>query len=245
MIIAIDGPAGSGKSSLSRELAKKSDFTYLDTGAMYRALTLLCLERGIDPRDEDVVERVAQHLDISFADAPKGTEQNAEGASETGQRVFANGQEVTDAIRTAEVDENVSLVALHPNIRKIMVEKQRAFAKGANIIAEGRDIGTVVFPQAEVKVFLSADAKARATRRTIEREGGDPTAPGAAVKDKAFFEKTYADILKRDKIDEERCASPLKPALDAKLLDTTHLTLAQAVDTVLKWAEAARAQAAQ
>ena len=133
MIIAIDGPAGSGKSSLSRELAKKSDFTYLDTGAMYRALTLLCLERGIDPRDEDVVERVAQHLDISFADAPKGTEQNAEGASETGQRVFANGQEVTDAIRTAEVDENVSLVALHPNIRKIMVEKQRAFAKGAKI----------------------------------------------------------------------------------------------------------------
>lgn len=253
MIIAIDGPAGSGKSSLSRELAKRSHFIYLDTGAMYRALTLFCLDNGIDPRNQEAVEKAIRDITITFSPEPAtglqpGSQLEAQGepvAFEANQRVFMNGGEVTEAIRTAKVDENVSYVARHPQVRKVMVEKQRAFAKDANIIAEGRDIGTIVFPHAEVKVFLSADAKARATRRTIEREGGDPAASGASIKDEAFFEKTYADIVRRDKIDEERSESPLRPAADAKFLDTTYMTLEEAVDTVAKWVEAAQEETAQ
>lgn len=226
MIVAIDGPAGSGKSSLSRALAKSSDFVYLDTGAMYRALTLYCLENGIDVHDQTSVEQAAQDIDVQFCDAAASED------PELGQNVFLNGKEVTRDIRTSQIDENVSIVALYPRVRSAMVARQRSFAKQQNIIAEGRDIGTAVFPEAQVKIFLSADAKQRALRRTIEREGGNPIKPDAAVKDKRLYEKIYADILQRDAIDEERTESPLKPAPDAIHLDTTHLTLDQAVEKV-------------
>lgn len=226
MIVAIDGPAGSGKSSLSRALAKTSTFVYLDTGAMYRALTLYCLRNSIDVHDKEKVGQAAKAIEIQFGDT------SASKDPELGQKVFLNGEEVTKDIRTSQIDENVSTVALYPGVRSAMVERQRSFAQQQNIIAEGRDIGTAVFPEAEVKVFLSADARHRALRRTIEREGGDPTKPGASVKDKKLYEKIYADILQRDAIDEERTESPLKPAPDAVHLDTTNLTLNQAVQKV-------------
>lgn len=238
MIVAIDGPAGSGKSSLSRALAKTSDFVYLDTGAMYRALTLYCLENGIDIHDGVAIEERAKNITIRF-EAPQSAKKSTQSTnaplpenSEIGQRVFLNDEDVTNAIRTSQVDENVSIVARYPGVRKIMVEAQRAYAIDQNIIAEGRDIGTAVFPQAEVKVFLSADAKQRARRRTIEREGGDPTQPGSAIRDEALYNKIYRDILKRDELDEKRTSSPLKPAPDAIHLDTTDLTLNQAVEAV-------------
>ena len=164
MIVAIDGPAGSGKSTVAKAIAKRCGLTLLDTGAMYRSCALLAVQAGLDvydPANVDAIVEIARAADIRF-------EQREEG-----QGVFANGQDVTAEIRTHEIDVAVSPVSAIPGVREAMVAQQRAIAEDANVVAEGRDIGTVVFPNADVKVFLTADPEARALRRAVQRAGGD------------------------------------------------------------------------
>lgn len=233
MIVAIDGPAGSGKSTVARELARREGFTYLDTGAMYRCVTLACLDRGVAPTDAPAVADVARQVQISFVPPA------VEGGAPT---VMLDGVDVTNAIRSARVDENVSAVSGVPAAREAMVSQQRAIGAAGDIVAEGRDMGTVVFPDAEVKVFLSADARSRAKRRTMEREGTDPSAPGAQVKDQALFEKIYADIEARDAGDKAHEVGALKRADDAVDVDSTAMTVEQVVDTVAGLVSMARSR---
>ena len=161
MIVAIDGPAGSGKSTTAHAIADRCNLTFLDTGAMYRAVTWRCLDAGVDVSDGDAVSAVAERAKIEF------------GKSADGQTVSIDGRDVTRQIRTPEVDRNVSVVSAYPRVRAAMVARQRELGSAGDVVAEGRDIGTVVFPNAEVKVFLTADAAARAHRRAVQREGKD------------------------------------------------------------------------
>ena len=220
MIIAIDGPAGSGKSTVARAVARRRHLTYLDTGAMYRAVAHLALLRGADLDDEDAMARLAGENPVTFGRAQDGS-----------QTVTVAGRDVTQAIRTPEVDANVSRVARLPRVRAVMVARQRELAAGADAIAEGRDIGTVVFPEAEVKVFLTASPEARAHRRTEQnRQRGMEGADEAEV---------LSAILRRDEIDSTREASPLRPADDAVMLDTSDLTAEQVIDRICALADAA------
>lgn len=188
MIVAIDGPAGSGKSTVARALAAREGFVYLDTGAMYRAVTLKVLKAQVPVTETARVAKLAQEAVIEFVP----------GAPGEAPQVMLDGKDVTAAIRTAQIDQNVSAVASVPAVRQAMVAQQRAIAKNIDIVAEGRDMGTVVFPDAQVKVFLSADAAARAWRRTIEREGGNAAQPGAQVKDRLSMRacsKTFSPAM--------------------------------------------------
>jgi CMP/dCMP kinase len=188
MVIAIDGPAGAGKSTVARAAAERLGFTYLDTGAMYRAVALALMER-----DGNAAE-VAEALDIQLGD-----------------RVIVDGRDVTDAIRTPEVSEAASQVSSDIGVRMALVRKQQEILREGDWVAEGRDIGTVVCPQAEVKVFLTASPEVRARRRA-EELGAD-------------YETVYAEQLQRDGRDERREHSPLTPANDAVPVDTTELDL--------------------
>jgi cytidylate kinase len=191
MIVTIDGPAGAGKSSVARALAARLGFAYLDTGAMYRALTWLALERGVEPSDAPAVEALAGGSEVSLADG----------------RVAISGRDVTEAIREARIDRAVSAVAGHAGVRRAMRARQRELGQAADSVVEGRDIGTVVFPDADVKVYLVADPAERARRRQAERlEEGEDTA---------------TDLFLRD----ERDAAQMHVAPDAELIDTTRLTL--------------------
>lgn len=212
MIVAIDGPAGSGKSTVARELARRHKLCYLDTGAMYRSVCLACLDKGVNLGDEEAVARVAQTIEIRFS------------GDVDAQHVIVDGRDVTSEIRSAEVDHNVSVVSAVAEVRRAMVAQQRAIAEGTSIVAEGRDIGTAVFPSAEVKVFLTADASARAHRRAVQREGGDAAVADAttnAQQEAAIL----ADIQRRDKIDSTREVTPLKPADDAVHIDSSNLSV--------------------
>jgi cytidylate kinase len=195
MVIAIDGPAGAGKSTVARAVAERLGFTYLDSGAMYRAAALAMLERG-----GPAAER-ARELEI-----------------ELGPRVIANGRDVTDAIRTAEVSEAASRIAVDKAVRTALVEKQRALLGEGDWVAEGRDIGTVVKPDAELKVFLTADPETRARRRAIEL-GADP-------------QVVLQDQTLRDQQDSTREHSPLRAADDAVELDTSGRTVGEVVDEI-------------
>jgi CMP/dCMP kinase len=188
MVIAIDGPAGAGKSTVARAAAERLGFTYLDTGAMYRAVALVVTERGGAPAE------VAEALDI-----------------EIGERVLADGRDVTEAIRTPEVSEASSQVSADIGVRMALVRKQQEILREGDWVAEGRDIGTVVCPQAEVKVFLTASPEVRARRRA-EELGAD-------------YEAVLAEQIRRDERDERREHSPLVPANDAVPVDTTELDL--------------------
>lgn len=221
MIVAIDGPAGSGKSTVARALSKRLDLVFLDTGAMYRSVTAECLSKGVAPEDTEAVIKVAREIQITF------------GNTEEGQTVFANGRNVTDAIRTPEVDRAVSAVAAIPEVREAMVVLQRRAGEAGYVVAEGRDIGTVVFPKAEVKVFLTADAAARAHRRAVQREGGDAATNASATANSAEEKKILEDIQARDKADSSREVAPLKPAADAHLIDSSHMTLDEVVDAII------------
>jgi cytidylate kinase len=195
MIVAIDGPAGAGKSSVGRALAQRLGFRYVDTGAMYRAVTWLALERGIPVSDADAVEALATENEITVADG----------------LVEIAGHDVTEPIREPRIDRSVSAVAAHPGVREAMRERQRALGRAGDAVVEGRDIGTVVFPDAEVKVYLVADPDERARRREAER-------PDA-------IEDTATDLWLRDELD--RAQSGMAP--DAELIDTTNLTLEEVV----------------
>ena len=220
MIVAIDGPAGSGKSTVARALAAREHLTYLDTGAMYRAVTCAALERGVDVSDADAVAALARGLDISLT------------AGAGGERLTIDDEERTAQIRTPEVDANVSAVAAVPAVRESMVALQRKAAEAGDVVAEGRDIGTVVFPAAEGKVYLCADPSARARRRAVQRQGGDTAKDASAQADAAETAAIEAELVARDKADSTREASPLKPAADAVHIDSTDLTVDEVCDRI-------------
>lgn len=221
MIVAIDGPSGSGKSSVAREIARRCGLTYLDTGAMYRSVALACLRRGVDPDDADAVARVAREARIELA-----TEQD-------GQRVTLDGADVTAEIRTPEVERAVSPVSANPRVRETMVALQREAGASGDVVAEGRDIGTVVFPAADVKVFLSASPEARARRRAVQRRGGN-LATGEAVAVSAEDERAILDdLVRRDAYDSSREASPLRPADDAHRIDSSELGFDEVVAEIV------------
>ncbi len=232
MIVAIDGPSGSGKSSIARAIAKECDLVFLDTGAMYRSVAAECLYQGIDPEDAKCVAQVAREIKIEFA------------ASEDGQKVFANGRDVTSVIRTPEVELAVSPVSANPAVREVMVELQRKVGEGANVVAEGRDIGTVVFPAAEVKVFLTASPQARARRRAVQRLGKNLATEPHVSPDPAEEQKILADLKRRDDYDSSRATSPLKPADDAYILDSSDMTFDQVVDKICSLNDALAARRA-
>jgi CMP/dCMP kinase len=208
MIVAIDGPAGSGKSTVASTLAMRLGFQYLDTGAMYRALTWIARRDGVDVADGPALARLAAAHPVSF-----GRDGHVE----------MDGEDVTAAIRDAEIDRLVPAVARHPEVREVMRERQRALAVTGDSVIEGRDIGTVVAPDAEVKVFLVADVDERARRRTQDR-------PGMSA------EALAADLLRRD----ERDAVNTRPAADAVLLDTTLLAVDEVVERIAELVEARR-----
>lgn len=221
MIVAIDGPSGSGKSSVAREVARRCGLTYLDTGAMYRSVALTCLDDGVDPEDAEAVARVAEEIDIEFL---------TDGG---GQRVRANGRDVTSQIRTPEVELAVSPVSANPAVREVMVALQRRAGERGDVVAEGRDIGTVVFPAADVKVFLSASPEARAHRRAVQRGGGNLATGESVLVDEAAERAILADLVRRDEYDSTREASPLRPAEDAVRIDSSDLSFEQVVEAIL------------
>ena len=227
MIVAIDGPAGSGKSTVAHEIARRCDLTYLDTGAMYRCVTLACLRQGVELDDDAAVAAVAQAVHIAF------------GSAEGAQTVLLNGQDVTADIRTPEGDRSVSQVSAVPAVREAMVNLQREVAVGTDLVAEGRDIGTVVFPNAEVKVFLTADAEARAHRRAVQREGKDAAKDASATANSAAEQQILADIKRRDQLDSTRATAPLRPAEDARHIDSSSLTVDEVVGEVVRLMEQA------
>ena len=233
MIVAIDGPAGSGKSTVARAISDRCGLTFLDTGAMYRTVTLLCLEQGIDVTDAEAVTALARDVKIDF------------GAGEGGQTVFANGRDVTADIRTAQVDRNVSAVSAIPEVREAMVALQRQLGSVGDVVAEGRDIGTVVFPDADVKVFLTADAEARARRRAVQRQGDDAASNPDAKADEAEVAQILADLKRRDELDSTREAAPLRAAEDAHHIDSSNMTLEQVIQSVIFLMEAARERSGQ
>lgn len=218
MIVAIDGPSGSGKSSIARAIAKRGGLTFLDTGAMYRSVADECLYQGVDPNDAEPVADVARAVDIRFGKAADGS-----------QTVLANGRDVTASIRTPEVELAVSPVSANPEVREVMVALQRKVGEGADVVAEGRDIGTVVFPAAEVKVFLTASPEARARRRAVQRQGGNLAEDATAAADPAEEAKILADLKRRDDYDSTREASPLRPADDSVIIDSSDLTFDEVI----------------
>ena len=205
MIITIDGPAGAGKSSAAKALARRLGFEFLDTGAMYRAVTLAGLRAGIDLKDQEALARLLDGLRLELAPP----------------RVVLNGEDVTGLIRTAEVTAASAAVADSPAVRRRLVDLQRAAAAGQDMVSEGRDQGTIVFPDAACKFFLTADPVERARRRQREMEEG-----GEAV-DPAVLRQALED---RDRRDAARDLAPMRPAADALVLDSTHLRLGQVVD---------------
>lgn len=229
MIVAIDGPAGSGKSTVARAMAVRERLTYLDTGAMYRSVTDAALTRGLDLDDARAVSELARDLDIVLDNG------------EQGPVVIVDGQDRTDAIRMPEVDANVSKVAAIPAVREAMVALQRKAAESTSVVAEGRDIGTVVFPAAEVKVFLTADPSARARRRAVQRQGGNTATDANAQANAEEQAKIEAELIERDRKDSTRATAPLKPAEDAVHIDSTELTVDEVCDKICELMERARA----
>lgn len=201
--IAIDGPSGAGKSSLARAAAARFGFIYVDTGAIYRTVGLAAYHRGVDRRDESAVAAILPELDISMHYSAAGE-----------QRMFLNGEDVSAEIRSPEISICASDVAALPVVRTFLMELQRRMARENSVIMDGRDIGTVVLPDAELKVFLTASAEARAQRRLLELEH-----KGTAVS----FAEVLRDIEYRDEQDSSRAAAPLKRAEDAVLLDTSSI----------------------
>ena len=221
MIVAIDGPAASGKSTVARALARRLGMGYLDTGAMYRSMAWLALKKGVQMDRESEVVALAEAHSVTLA-----------GDADTAlTRVFVDGEDVTTAVRTPQVDSVVSAVARIPRVRTIMVRAQREAAAKGDYVVEGRDIGTVVFPDADVKVFITADPEERARRRTA-----DERAAGLAPSDMDALERLNA----RDAKDSSRETSPLMEADDAFLLDTSAMSVNEVVDVIVGLVEDAR-----
>ena len=211
MKVAIDGPAGAGKSSIAKAVSKKLGFVYIDTGAMYRAVAVYAIENGIEIKEENFTKEVldAIKIDIAYED-------------ET-QKIYLLGKDVSERIREADVSIGASNVAVIPAVRLKLVELQRTLAEKTSVIMDGRDIGTYVLPDAEVKIFLTASSDVRAKRRLLEmKEKGM----------EADFETVKRDIEYRDKNDSEREFAPLKQAEDAVLVDTSDMTIEEVIDRI-------------
>lgn len=207
IVIAIDGPAGSGKSTLAALLAKKYGYTNIETGAMYRALALKAMEKHVSFNEAAALADLARNSKIDLQPSAEGN------------RVLLDGRDVTDRVRRQDVTEAASQVSVHPPVREWMVRRQREIGAGGGIVMEGRDIGTKVFPDAEIKIFLDAAPEVRGTRRFLQNPSA--SAPETAV---------LAELRERDQRDRTRASSPLVAAADAVTIDSTHLNLEQVVE---------------
>jgi len=214
--IAIDGPAAAGKSTIAKIVAEKLGYVYIDTGAMYRAITMKALAEGINMASNEEAGKLLAETEIDLQ------------PSEDGQLVFLDKNNVTEAIRSQNVTKAVSEMAAHELVRMRMVELQQQLAEGRGVVMDGRDIGTHVLPDAALKVFMSATVEERARRRFVENQKRDIV---------TSLEELQAEIAKRDKMDSEREVAPLRQADDAIYLDTTSLTIEQAAQEILKLAE--------
>lgn len=212
MQIAIDGPASSGKSTVAKKLAKKLNFIYIDTGAMYRALTYFALKKQVNLNNENEIILLFKNLNFHVT------------SSKDGQHFWVNNEDVTDKIRQPDVAEHVSQVATYSQVRNFLSKLQRKMAKQQNVIMDGRDIGTVILPQANYKFFVTASPEVRAHRRFLENQER-----GIDIS----LSKLTESIKKRDKIDSQRKVAPLKKAPDAELIDTSDLSISEVVSLLL------------
>lgn len=214
-VITLDGPAASGKGTVAELVARELGFHYLDSGALYRIATLAALKAGVDPADSEGLTAVAEKLSPVFENG----------------RILLEGEDVTLAIRSEEVSRATSKVAVVPGVRRALFDQQRRAARAPGLVADGRDMGTVVFPEAPLKVFLTASARVRAERRYKQLTARGETAD---------LDLLTKDLEERDRRDRERAEAPLKPAADARLLDTTEMGIEEAVKKVLDWWTTAR-----
>lgn len=210
--IAIDGPAGAGKSTIAKKIAKKMNYIYVDTGAMYRAMALFLIRNGVEMTDTGRIETVCREADISIE------------YKDGEQIVLLNGENVNGFIRTEEVGNMASVSSANPKVREKLVQLQKELAKKTDVVMDGRDIGTCVLPEADVKIYLTASSKVRAQRRYEELK---------AKGENCDIEKIEADIIERDHRDMTREISPLKQAEDAVLLDSSNMTIEEVVDAVI------------
>jgi cytidylate kinase len=241
LIIAIDGPAGAGKSTIAQALARRLGYVNLESGAMYRALALNAIETGTALDDEAALFALALRSRIELSTSQAMSAPTGELAPVgAGNRVLLDGRDVTERIRQADVTDAASRVSVHPTVRTWMVERQREMGIGGGVIMEGRDIGTKVFPDAEVKVFLDAHPDVRAQRRY--QQGGESSAEasaaGGAQKNTGLDAKAISQQLRqRDERDRSRAASPLEPAADAVIIDSSGMSIEQVVERVMEMVE--------
>ncbi|EGQ27583.1 cytidylate kinase [Sporosarcina newyorkensis 2681] len=216
MRIAIDGPAAAGKSTIAKLVARKLGYTYIDTGAMYRAITYKVLQNAVDPHDEEAIARLVGQTEIELQQG------------EQAQRVILDGRDVTEVIRSHEVTSQVSAIAALTSVRQLLMTKQQNLAKGSSVVMDGRDIGTSVLPDAELKIFMTASVEERAERRLLEEKQRGITVD---------YETLKGEISARDKADSEREISPLKKAKDAIIIDTTGKTIEEVTNSIVEYAE--------
>lgn len=216
-VICIDGPAASGKTTIARLLADRLGFFHLDTGVLYRAVTWVALQRGIDPGDAEALAKLADGLLIEVKPAPPGDPRQT--------IVLADGEDVSLAIRTPQVDANVSQASAHPSVRAALIGVQRSIAEKGGVVLAGRDAGTVVWPEAEVKLYLTASEEERARRRVKQAEE-----QGVQLD----YDMVLAELRRRDQYDSSRPVAPLRAAPDAITVDTTHLTIEEVVEEILR-----------
>ncbi len=208
LLITIDGPAGAGKTTVSRALANRLGYRYIDTGALYRGVALAAQIKGVDPRNDEKLKRLCGDLDLHFVQHQEAL------------RLYLNGEDISDRIRTPEITMLASAISARPVVREFLLELQKDLGKEKAAVFEGRDMGTVVFPEADVKFFLDASPRTRAERRYAEQES----------KKTQTLDEVERDILRRDRNDSTRDVAPLKPATDAIVIDSTEMNVAEVVD---------------